>query len=360
MVSDPLRIAFFGTDVYTKYSLEAVHKYMQSPDSNIERLDVITRPPKRGGRGRVLVKEAPAGEYAFEHDLNVIRAEKDKEIVNLAKNQYNLAIAVSYGKFIPNEFLSQLKYGGLNVHPSLLPSLAGPAPIHHALLNRHAYTGVTVQSMHPHLFDRGRILLQTPEIPIEPDDTTRSLLHRLGVVGADGLVQVLRSQLYTDPEYSVPSSYAPSYAGKLTSRHKRVNLEVQTLDDILLQHRVLGPLHFFQHAYSVKTKRDMKNKVMTVKRLIIDDVKDASIEYPYIHKTMASLKLGEYGYTEEYGEDKKCIIRVKDGFISATNMLIEGYAFQCPERFRKGANKRGLYNTQLITSQQEVENYWKK
>lgn len=360
MASDPLRIAFFGTDLYTKYSLEAVHKYMQSADSNIERLDVITRPPKRVGRGRVLVKEAPAGEYAFEHDINVIRAEKDKEIVNLAKNQYNLAIAVSYGKFIPNEFLSQLKYGGLNVHPSLLPSLAGPAPIHHALLNRHSYTGVTVQSMHPHLFDRGRILLQTPEIPIEPNDTTSSLLHRLGVVGADGLVQVLRSQLYTDTEYSVRSKYTPSYAGKLTSKHKRIDLEEQKLDDILLQHRILGPLHFFQHAYSVKTKRDMKNKVMTVKRLIIDDVKDASIEYPHIHETMASLKLGQYGYTEEYGEDKKCIIRVKDGFISTTNMLLEGYAFQCPERFRKGANKRGLYNTQLITSQHEVDNCWKK
>lgn len=356
--SDPLRIAFFGTDVYTRYSLEALHKFMKS-QSVIERLDVITRPPKRTGRGRVLLKEAPAGEYAFENDLNVIRAEKDKEIVDLLKNGYNLAITVSYGKFIPKDFLSELKYGGLNVHPSLLPSLAGAAPIHHALLQRHNYTGVTVQSMDPHMFDKGRILSQSSEIPINTDETVPSLLHRLGPIGAEKLVEVLESRLYLDPNYSISSPYPPSYAGKLTSQRKRVDLSNQTLDDILLQYRVLGPLHFFQNAYSVKTKKDIKNKVKTVKRLIVNNVANAEIDYPDISKTMKHLRIGQYEFTDEYGEEKECIIRVNGGFLSSKNMLLEGYAFQNPERFRKGSHKRGLYDKQLITSLNEVDDRWK-
>lgn len=33
----------------------------------------------------------------------------------------NLIIAVSFGLFIPASVLRQCRYGGLNVHPSLLP-----------------------------------------------------------------------------------------------------------------------------------------------------------------------------------------------------------------------------------------------
>jgi hypothetical protein len=33
----------------------------------------------------------------------------------------NLIIAVSFGLFVPHRILSSAKYGGLNVHPSLLP-----------------------------------------------------------------------------------------------------------------------------------------------------------------------------------------------------------------------------------------------
>lgn len=33
----------------------------------------------------------------------------------------NLVIAVSFGLFVPPRILRSAKYGGLNVHPSLLP-----------------------------------------------------------------------------------------------------------------------------------------------------------------------------------------------------------------------------------------------
>lgn len=33
----------------------------------------------------------------------------------------NLIVAVSFGLFVPSRILRAAKYGGLNVHPSLLP-----------------------------------------------------------------------------------------------------------------------------------------------------------------------------------------------------------------------------------------------
>jgi methionyl-tRNA formyltransferase len=42
------------------------------------------------------------------------------EILKLPEGT-NLVIAVSFGLFVPPRILKSAKYGGLNVHPSLLP-----------------------------------------------------------------------------------------------------------------------------------------------------------------------------------------------------------------------------------------------
>lgn len=38
----------------------------------------------------------------------------------------NLVVVVSFGLFVPRRILSSAKYGGLNVHPSLLPECVSP------------------------------------------------------------------------------------------------------------------------------------------------------------------------------------------------------------------------------------------
>jgi len=47
----------------------------------------------------------------------------------------NLIIAVSFGLFVPRRLIQAAKYGGLNVHPSLLPEYAVEAhPISHSVV----------------------------------------------------------------------------------------------------------------------------------------------------------------------------------------------------------------------------------
>ncbi|KAL2152645.1 hypothetical protein VTH82DRAFT_5829 [Thermothelomyces myriococcoides] len=113
----------------------------------------------------------------------------------------NLIIAVSFGLFVPPRLIHASKYGGLNVHPSLLPDLRGPAPIHHALLAERNYTGITIQTLSPEAFDAGVPLLQTPPpgIRIPEECTPEQLQGILAPMGADLLVQALRAGLHVPP-----------------------------------------------------------------------------------------------------------------------------------------------------------------
>ena len=91
------------------------------------------------------------------------------------------------------------KYGGLNVHPSMLPDLYGPAPLHHALLSGDIYTGVTVQTLHPKRFDQGTVLLQTPYPGIEcKGSNVKELSQMLAPEGASILIDCIKKQLYVN------------------------------------------------------------------------------------------------------------------------------------------------------------------
>ena len=76
------------------------------------------------------------------------------------KPLFDLGVVVSFGHKIPVELIQSLKYGAINMHPSLLPKYRGAAPIHHALLNNDKETGVSIIQVHPTKMDFGKIFLQ--------------------------------------------------------------------------------------------------------------------------------------------------------------------------------------------------------
>eukprot|EP01133_Synstelium_polycarpum_P005699 gene5699-6583_t len=74
---------------------------------------------------------------------------------------FDVAVVVSFGYFIPKTVLSTFRYGGINMHPSLLPRHRGAAPLYHTMLNGDKETGVSIIKLDPKRFDTGDILLQT-------------------------------------------------------------------------------------------------------------------------------------------------------------------------------------------------------
>jgi methionyl-tRNA formyltransferase len=98
-------------------------------------------------------------------------------------------VVVSFGQIIPGKMLEQPRYGGINVHASLLPRWRGAAPIHHAILAGDAETGVATMQMETTL-DTGPIYLEARE-PIRMDDTVATLEARLSAIGGPLLVETL-------------------------------------------------------------------------------------------------------------------------------------------------------------------------
>jgi len=162
------------------------------------------------------------------------------------RTSFHLIIAVSFGLFVPPRLLSRATFGGLNVHPSLLPDLKGPAPIQHAIWKRRPYTGVSIQTLHPHHFDQGIILAQTsaPGIEIPSRMTAEHLESRLATAGADMLIHVLQSRKYAPPLQDVgwythsngPTEYAP----KITKQDRFIDFRTSKLTDILAVQDALG------------------------------------------------------------------------------------------------------------------------
>lgn len=112
---------------------------------------------------------------------------------------FDLVIAVSFGVFIPPRLLQSIPHS-INVHPSLLPQYRGAAPIHHAILNGDRHTGVTLQTISPHGFDRGIIFDQSFAIAIEENEKFWDLWDRLANIGADMLVESIRKRSYVNPQ----------------------------------------------------------------------------------------------------------------------------------------------------------------
>lgn len=158
----------------------------------------------------------------------------------------DLVIAVSFGLFVPPRILQIAKYGGLNVHPSLLPDLRGPAPIQHALLKGREYTGVSVQTLDPLEFDRGIILAQTPSpgIAIPPTASFQHLNSLLAQEGANLLVDVLKSQTFVPPlrdaGWYKDAEGPVDHAEKVLKSHRQVLFSRTTLEELFAIQRACG------------------------------------------------------------------------------------------------------------------------
>lgn len=162
------------------------------------------------------------------------------------KNPYSLVIAVSFGLLVPAGFLDKAKYGGLNVHPSLLPDLRGSAPITHALLKRRPETGVSLQTMHPTKFDHGVVLKQSVKVPVTSESTQASLIQQLGPLGAELLCKGIEENIFVPPLDDVRDGIADppwlELAPKISSKDRQIDWNRWTANDILLRHRALGEL----------------------------------------------------------------------------------------------------------------------
>ncbi|KAK2763936.1 Methionyl-tRNA formyltransferase [Arachnomyces sp. PD_36] len=210
-------------------------------------------PGKRVGRGLKSIREVPIKAAANELNLPVheIDTFTGWSPPRPQGEPINLVIAVSFGLLVPPRILNGAKYGGLNVHPSLLPDFRGAAPIHHALLAGEKKTGITLQTLHPKRMDHGVILDQTPppgfDIPSPESCTVDQLLDFVTPKAAEMLLGGIQNQVFVPPLKGIgwraeSDENELRFAGKIKKEDLHINWSDYSWEEIKRRERVLGPL----------------------------------------------------------------------------------------------------------------------
>ncbi|MEQ1849821.1 MAG: methionyl-tRNA formyltransferase [Candidatus Peribacteraceae bacterium] len=225
-------VVFLGTSAFAVPALRALHA---DPRFRIDL--VVTQPDKPVGRKQILTP-SPIKVLAEELKLHVLQPEKISE---LPATRYPLPatpdflIVISYGQILPQKLLDWPRIAPINVHGSLLPTLRGASPVHHAILQGLTETGVTVQRMVKAL-DAGPILA-SQAISIDTREKTTTLMEKLAEMGASLLLKTLSQSLNETPQ----DESAVTFCSKLKKEDGIVDPSQQDAQTIDRMVRALTP-----------------------------------------------------------------------------------------------------------------------
>jgi methionyl-tRNA formyltransferase len=204
----PLRIVFCGT---SDFALPSLRHLAAQP--NFEIVGVVTQPDRPRGRGHATASP-PVKDAAGAAGLAVYQPDKiksDEAFEYFKRLTPDVVTIIAYGQIIPQRLIDLPRLGWINLHGSLLPKYRGAAPIHRAILDGEARTGLTTMRIDAGL-DTGPMLLKH-ETEIGPDETAPELYARLAEAGAPLLAETLRGlergTLTAIPQDTSQATFAP-------------------------------------------------------------------------------------------------------------------------------------------------------
>lgn len=223
MTMKDIRTVFFGSTTDSLIVLNALSEWSTSV-YRMSIVAVVTQPPRPVGRKQILTP-TPVQEWTKGHNIPVLSFPSDPDHPNLYADEQtvvdtleplkaDLLVTASYGQKIPTKTITDATYGGLNVHPSLLPRWRGADPVPWAIMSGDRQTGVTVLTL-TEKFDEGKIIAQK-KVPITDNDTTELLRANLFTLGAQLLIEVLPDYFSGKNKGSVQKKSDTPYAKRLT------------------------------------------------------------------------------------------------------------------------------------------------
>lgn len=370
----PLNILFFGSDLFSIHSLKSLLtlKGLSNPITNekyINSLHLVTKPAKWCGRDKSILRETDISRYIRLKNiaLNTIECDSKEDLLELTKSgnifttsNINLIVAVSYGELLPSELINKSEFGGLNVHPSLLPRYKGSSPIQYALLNKDFTTGVTVQDLHPTKFDCGNIIKQTSEINIKklleneknpfqdlkeycqdinkiPINTLK-LTNQLGIIGGNLLHDLIKSGIFLPSQRRqvIESSFQSTFAPRIKPEMRKIKWETDCADSILIKRNTLGPMYCLMNAATSTKKRQLLSEICQ-KRVILHEF--------WVENSSTCLSLptspGQYIYDDETQKIYvRCGKSVDQHMLVVNKIQLQNFAIESSAEFIKQLPKR--------------------
>jgi methionyl-tRNA formyltransferase len=171
---------------------------------------LLTRPDAPRGRGRK-VAASPAKAVAARLGIPVLEPKRLSNELDLVADA---VVVCAYGLLIPESLLERNLW--LNVHPSLLPSWRGAAPVERAIMAGDDETGVTIHQTIKEL-DAGPIAAQR-SFPVGPDDDAGVVFARTAELAVELLRDVLPS-----PCFKPQPHVGVTYADKITAADRELD-----------------------------------------------------------------------------------------------------------------------------------------
>ncbi|HEV3259231.1 MAG TPA: methionyl-tRNA formyltransferase [Gemmataceae bacterium] len=213
---------------------------------------LVTNPDRPSGRERDMVRGMK--KIAQDHAVPVFQPESVNTLAGVAgleAFQPELLVVAAYGQILSRDVLAVSRYGGINVHASLLPRYRGAAPIAWAIYHGETRTGVTIIKMSVHL-DAGDMQAQAA-VDIGPEETAGELEARLAPLGAKLALQVIDQVAAGTARGSPQDKSQATRAPKLTKEHGLIDWS-RTAEQVRNQVRAMHPwptaytfLHRGQH-----------------------------------------------------------------------------------------------------------------
>jgi len=179
---------------------------------------VVTQPDRPAGRGKQLRQSEVA--FAFE---GALKPETEAELAAILKES-DLLITIGYGRILKQSTLSIPKFGGINLHFSLLPRWRGAAPVQRAIEAGDKVTGVSVFQMDEGM-DTGSIWVQR-EFPIPYGFSSPELFESLASLGVVAVVEALRA--IENGSKPVPQIGEVTVAKKIAKEECVINWDLDT------------------------------------------------------------------------------------------------------------------------------------
>lgn len=183
-----MKLVMMGTGPFAIPTFQAILE-----DEQYDVVALVTRPVPTGRRRRS-APENPMREFAEQRDVPIFAPDSinaDETISWLEEKNCDGFVVCDYGQILSNQALGCSKWGGINLHGSLLPRYRGSAPIQWAIYHGDPVTGVTVIHMTPGL-DAGPILAQRT-YELRPGDDAVSVEEALSKLGVEAVIETLEN-----------------------------------------------------------------------------------------------------------------------------------------------------------------------
>lgn len=228
-----LKVLFGGSPACAAKALELILKDSAMsnsvPEEEYKIVGVLTNPPSAQGRHKELIP-TEVEQYAIiwnrarNDNLAVFTPEhiKQFEREQIASLEPDIFVCFAYGHILGPKFFSLFKFGGINLHPSLLPKYRGATPVNAAILNCDDETGFSIQKMALGM-DEGDILYQQKE-RLTGTETAEQVLKNSALYGGMNITQILRKIAKTGKlPASFPQEGKASYCSIIKKEDGKIN-----------------------------------------------------------------------------------------------------------------------------------------